>query len=44
MELTTLDLKMADICVSLIANGRNITVPEKLIPVVNEKLKEKITL
>ena len=41
MEFTALDLKMVDICVNLIANGRNITVPEKLIPAVNEKLKEK---
>ena len=41
MELTTLDLKMVDICVNLIVNGRDITVPEKLIPAVNEKLGEK---
>ena len=40
MELTALDLKMVDICVNLISNGRDITVPEKLIPAVNEKLKE----
>lgn len=41
MELTALDLKMVDICVNLIANGRKITVPEKLIPAANEKLKER---
>ena len=41
MGLTALDLKMVDICVNIISNGRDITVPEKLIPAVNEKLKEK---